>query len=59
MPTAKHDNETRMTVRMPSDLYEWLKLNADKDRRSLNSQVVEILDAYRRSQQATEQSQSE
>ena len=42
--------ETRMTVRMPADLYEWLKSNADTHRRSLNSQVVEILDAYRRAE---------
>lgn len=43
------DKESRMTVRMPTDLYEWLKNNAEVDRRSLNSQVVEILDKYRQS----------
>jgi hypothetical protein len=43
------EKESRMTVRMPTDLYEWLKNNAEVDRRSLNSQVVEILDKYRQS----------
>ncbi len=40
--------ETRMTVRMPADLYEWLKADATGDLRSLNSQVIAILENYRK-----------
>lgn len=41
------ENETRFTLRLPPDLYEWLKQDAKRKRRSLNSQVVEFLDSYR------------
>lgn len=40
--------ESRMTLRLPADLYEWLKDDAANNRRSLNAQVVEILDSHRR-----------
>lgn len=40
--------ESRMTLRLPADLYEWLKIDAANNRRSLNAQVVEILDSHRR-----------
>lgn len=41
------ENETRMTLRLPCDLYEWLKADASDNLRSLNSQVVAILEEYR------------
>ncbi len=50
------EKETRMTVRMPSDLYEWLKVDAESDLRSLNSQVVAILDEYRKKKLAEQKS---
>lgn len=42
------DTESRMTLRLPTELYEWLKSDAERNRRSLNAQVVEILDTYRK-----------
>lgn len=42
------DTESRMTLRLPTELYEWIKADAEQNRRSLNSQVVEVLDAYRK-----------
>ncbi len=42
------ESESRMTVRMSSDLYEWLKEDAESSLRSLNSQVVAILNDYRK-----------
>mgnify|MGYP001559383658 CR=1 len=49
--------ESRMTVRMPTELYEWLKFDAEKDLRSLNSQVVAILENYRKQKQSDESEQ--
>lgn len=43
-----NNNESRMTVRMSSDLYEWLKLDAQNNLRSLNAQVIAILEKHRR-----------
>ena len=40
--------DARMTVRMTKDLYEWLKLDAETDLRSLNAQVIAILENYRK-----------
>lgn len=40
--------DARMTVRMTKDLYEWLKLDAETDLRSLNAQVIAILESYRK-----------
>jgi len=44
----QNESETRMTVRMPQDLYEWLKENAKDNFRSLNAQVVAILEEHRK-----------
>lgn len=49
------DTESRMTVRLPADLYEWLKNDAERNRRSLNAQVVEILDMHRRQTEKAQQ----
>lgn len=40
--------DARMTVRMTKDLYEWLKLDAETDLRSLNAQVIAVLESYRK-----------
>lgn len=44
----ENQSESRMTVRMPTDLYEWLKSDAEQNLRSLNSQVIAILEEYRK-----------
>jgi hypothetical protein len=36
--------ETRMTVRLPSDLVARLRQAAEQDRRSINSQLVVLLE---------------
>lgn len=51
-----NENESRMTVRMPAELYEWLKSDADDSHRSLNSQVVAILEDYRKQKEKAEHS---
>ncbi len=46
--------DARMTVRMTTDLYEWLKLDAEKELRSLNAQVLAILENYRKQKEKSE-----
>lgn len=41
-------DESRMTVRMPAYLYDWLKENAGSVHNSLNAHVVFILEEYKR-----------
>lgn len=36
--------ETRITLRLPQDLWEWVKQLAEKERRSLNAQLVYLIE---------------
>jgi hypothetical protein len=49
-----HELDARMTVRMTTDLYEWLKSDAEKELRSLNAQVLAILENYRKQKEKAE-----
>lgn len=46
--------DARMTVRMTTELYEWLKADAEKELRSLNAQVLAILENYRKQKEKAE-----
>jgi predicted HicB family RNase H-like nuclease len=37
------DNQTRITLRVPEDVYEWLRLESYKTRKSINTLIVEAL----------------
>ncbi|CAL9558166.1 hypothetical protein SUDANB171_04562 [Streptomyces sp. enrichment culture] len=39
--------ETKITLRLPSDLHQWLTAQAKSARRSLNSEIVYRLEAER------------
>lgn len=41
-------NTEKLLLRLPPDLKAWLKDEAEKNRRSLNSEVLMILEGYRR-----------
>lgn len=41
-------NEVTHTVRFPKELYDWLKAIATQDKRSINAEVMHILEEYRR-----------
>ena len=41
------ENDAQTTVRMPTDLMDWLKQAAERDHRSLNSQIVLYLEQAR------------
>lgn len=41
------DETTRITLRLPSDLHEWLAAEAKSARRSLNSEIVYRLERER------------
>lgn len=41
MPAKKQkDNDFKFSLRIPSDLHEWLQEQADEERRSLNSYIL-------------------
>ncbi|MET8978448.1 Arc family DNA-binding protein [Streptomyces sp. NPDC004539] len=39
------DNEVRITLRLPEELRDWLRDHAQREHRSLNSEIVHILEA--------------
>ena len=41
------DNEVRMTLRLPEELRDWLRDHAQRERRSLNSEIVYMLEVAR------------
>lgn len=41
------DNEVRMTLRLPEELRDWLRDHASTERRSLNSEIVYMLEVAR------------
>ncbi len=41
-------DHVRLTLRIPEELHNWLNAQARYDRRSLNSQIVHLLEATRR-----------
>ncbi|MFI0350196.1 Arc family DNA-binding protein [Actinomadura sp. 9N407] len=41
------DDTTRITLRLPTDLHEWLVVEAKTARRSLNSEIVHRLETER------------
>ena len=40
--------DTQMTIRMTKELYKWLQQDAQGEFRSLNAQVIAILESYRK-----------
>jgi hypothetical protein len=44
--------ESKFNLRLPKDLYEWLKMFADSQSRSTNAQIVQILKEERDRQAA-------
>lgn len=44
---------TRTQARIPTELMEWVKQQAQKQNRSMNNQIVEFLLQARRSQQCS------
>ncbi|WP_392967677.1 Arc family DNA-binding protein [Streptomyces sp. LN245] len=46
------DHETRITLRLPSDLHAWLVAQAKAAHRSLNSEIVHRLEGERAADQA-------
>lgn len=40
--------DTQMTIRMTRELYKWLQQDAQGEFRSLNAQVIAILESYRK-----------
>ena len=36
--------EIRVTLRIPKELYEWAKARAKRERRSLNAELVEVIE---------------
>lgn len=36
-------DEVQQTVRIPKELYDWIAENADKERRSINSEIILLL----------------
>jgi predicted HicB family RNase H-like nuclease len=52
MPPSYHYNrgmkeETKITLRLPADLHQWLTAQAKSARRSLNSEIVYRLEVER------------
>lgn len=41
------NNEVRMTLRLPEELCDWLRDHAQRERRSLNSEIVYMLEVAR------------
>ena len=48
------NDETKITLRLPSDLHQWLAAQAKATRRSLNSEIVHRLEVERASTVAGE-----
>ncbi len=40
-------DESRMTLRMPTDLYNWIQFDAQRTHNSMNAHVLSILEGYR------------
>ena len=40
-------DESRMTLRMPTDLYDWIQSDAQRIHNSMNAHVLSILEDYR------------
>ncbi|MCB1718004.1 MAG: Arc family DNA-binding protein [Candidatus Competibacteraceae bacterium] len=40
-------DESRMTLRMPTDLYDWIQSDAQRLHNSMNAHVLSILEDYR------------
>jgi predicted HicB family RNase H-like nuclease len=45
--TTTVENQTKFAFRLPSDLYEFLEQEAKANGRSMNSQLIQILQDYR------------
>ena len=41
------DDEVRITLRLPEELRDWLRENAQRERRSLNSEIIYMLEVAR------------
>ncbi|WP_030860502.1 Arc family DNA-binding protein [Streptomyces sp. NRRL S-37] len=50
------DEEKRITLRLPTDLHEWLVTQTKSTRRSLNSEIVYRLEAERNAAMADAES---
>ncbi|MER7741830.1 Arc family DNA-binding protein [Streptomyces sp. NPDC096538] len=50
------DEEVRMTLRLPRELRDWLRAHAQRERRSLNSELVYMLEVARAAVERDEQS---
>lgn len=53
------DHNRYLQARLPTDLYEWLRLHSFLTRQSMNSLVVEALKNYRHTAEVTQAPPSE
>lgn len=47
LPNSTMDSEVRITLRLPEELRDWLRDHAQRERRSLNSEIVYMLEVAR------------
>ncbi len=48
------DEDVRFTLRMPKDLMDWVKSEAETNKRSCGKQIEFILESYRNEQHSKE-----